>query len=101
MSKLKITKGNWSFSPQKGTKGYCVQAQIWTTEKEEYVANIKSTENEEEATANAKLIAAAPELLEALIQLKNWVIALDDWAGGTSLDPPAELAIETIKKATE
>lgn len=55
----------------------------------------------EEFEDNAKLIAAAPELLEALIQLKNWTCALKDWSGGTSLDPPIEMAIEAIKKATE
>lgn len=52
----------------------------------------------EECRANAKLIAAAPDLLEALLVLKKWVGKLEDWRGE---DPPYELVDIAIKKATE
>lgn len=51
-----------------------------------------------EVEANAKLIAAAPDLLEALISLKKWVGKLEDWRG---VDPPCELVDTAIGKATE
>ncbi len=47
--------------------------------------------------ANASLIAAAPELYEALIALRNWVGKLDDWRG---IDPPCEIVDKAIEKAT-
>ncbi len=48
--------------------------------------------------ADAKLIAAAPDLLEALKELKKWACRLEDWKG---IDPPVEQALNAIKKATE
>lgn len=51
------------------------------------------------AQANYKLMAAAPELLEALIELKRWVGQVTDWAGVG--DPPTEIVDAAIKKATE
>ena len=54
-----------------------------------------------EAEANAKLIAAAPEMLESLEKLTKWAGSLTDWAGGTTIDPPIEEAMFVIKKATE
>lgn len=59
MKEFKGTKGEFSFSPQKGTKGHCLQAQIWSSVQETSVVNIKSTETEEEANSNAKLITDA------------------------------------------
>jgi hypothetical protein len=74
-TEFKGTKGKWSFSSQRGTKNHCLQAQIWSDTKEEYVANINSTDEEFEANANAKLIALSPELLSnfisAIILLKQ------------------------------
>ena len=53
MKEFKGTKGKFSFTSQKGIKGNCIQAQIWSSEKEEYVAVIDATINEEEANAYA------------------------------------------------
>ena len=50
-----------------------------------------------DAEATAKLIAAAPELLNALIELKRWVGKLSDWEG---TDPPVEIVDAVILKAT-
>ncbi len=55
----------------------------------------------EQAEANAKLAAAAPDLLEALKKLREWTAALTDWAGGTTLDPDLEKVDAVIKIATE
>jgi len=52
----------------------------------------------EEAESNAKLIAAAPLLLKELIELRKWVVNLEDWKG---IDPPIELESKAIKKATK
>lgn len=46
----------------------------------------------------AKLMAAAPDLLEALKELHKWVCSLEDWKG---IDPPVEKSLTAIKKATE
>lgn len=54
---------------------------------------------DEEAEANAKLIAAAPELLEALIKLLS-----SEYPNYKTIDDskhPANLALIAIKKATE
>jgi len=58
------TPGPWSFSPQKGTRGHCYMAQVWGPDGNN-LATIESTQDAEEATANARLISAAPDLLEA------------------------------------
>lgn len=54
--------------------------------------------NNPEAQLNARLIAAAPDLFEALIQLKSWVSKIQDWSGVG--DPPCEIVDQAIKKAT-
>lgn len=68
MNEFKGTKGKWGYSPQKGNKTRGFQAQVWREDKFS-LALIEPTENQEEATANARLIAHAPEMLEMLEQL--------------------------------
>lgn len=65
--KTKHTKGEWDYSPMKGQVMHCTCAQVWDSEGKN-LAVIDSRYGEEEATANAKLIAAAPELLEACMK---------------------------------
>ncbi len=50
-----------TFSPQKGTPGHCMVAQVWKDGKN--LAEIVPTEDESEATQYARLFAAAPDLL--------------------------------------
>lgn len=52
----------------------------------------------EEARANARLIAAAPEMLEALQDAMRWFSKLDDWSGVG--DPDIAKYEAAIAKAT-
>lgn len=63
----KFAEGIWGYSPQKGTKGSCSQAQVWVDGLN--MAVVESTDNEDEATANALLMSKAPELLDILKRL--------------------------------
>lgn len=65
MADAKHTPGPWSFSPQKGKPGHCHMAQVWNSGGWA-LAQIEPTPDEAVATADAALIAAAPDLLEAL-----------------------------------
>ena len=69
--KYKGIKGNYHYSPQKGTRGHCFAAQVWSDVEERYVATINSTEDEETANKTAQLFAAAPEMLIALQNIEN------------------------------
>lgn len=60
----KHTKGEWEHTSMKGTEGHCFCAQVFDGEGNS-LCHIDSRYGEKEATANAKLIAASPELLEA------------------------------------
>jgi hypothetical protein len=55
----------WSHSPQAGRPEHCYQAQVFD-EHGDSLACIEPTEDPDVASATAKLIAAAPDLLEAL-----------------------------------
>ena len=77
---MKHTKGEWKATPQRGIIGHCTVAQIWTNKKERSIANITSCDTEDEANANAKLIAAAPELLESCNKAIEIIkLQINDW----------------------
>ena len=103
MKEFKGTKGKLSFSPQKGIKGHCIQAQIWSSKKEEYVAFMSATVDEEEANANAKLFASSKELLYSLQKiLANFKSCIN--GGATeSITDKIDIAVAEliIKKLTE
>ena len=63
--KFKGTQGEWVATGQSGTPGHCFVAQVFGNAGP--VANIESTEDPAIATANARLIAAAPDLLSACL----------------------------------
>ena len=51
--------------------GHCYVAQVWDADGSS-LAQVEPTEDPAIATANARLIAAAPELLQALIYAVNF-----------------------------
>jgi len=51
--------------------------------------------------ANAKLIAAAPELLEALMEVKEFLGHIQPKVGEAAFDEIWDITEEAIKKATE
>lgn len=66
--KTKHTPGPWQPSKQHGKPGHCTAAQVFTGHgKELSIATMEPTTDSVEASANAILMAAAPELLEAAI----------------------------------
>jgi len=58
------TPGPWDYSPQDGEAGHCICAQVWG-EDGEAVATMNSNRGQAEASANAQLVAATPNLLSA------------------------------------
>lgn len=86
--KKKFTEGEWFVSNYD---------QIVAMPSQCKITNRVSGWNSEEAKANAKLIAAAPELLDALISLVNGCLSESDSDRVKSL----RMAKEAIKKATE
>lgn len=85
----KITQGNWEVSgTTKGLNGLYIKA------NNQNIAQVFSSIPECEK--NAKLIAAAPELLEALTALLDWV----ENPPNESLVWPKVLAKAAIKAAT-
>jgi len=97
---MKHTKGNWKVE-------YIVEvlpASIMSGKKE--ICDLTTTRVKfEEKEANAKLIAAAPDLLEALQEITNMYINLID-SGDCGFWNPREdneviKAVKAIKKATE
>jgi len=58
------TPGPWDYSDQKGSRKHCYLGQVWDSNGES-LAVLDSTTDPAVATANARLIAAAPELLSA------------------------------------
>lgn len=63
-----------------------------------WIAEILSGCMGDETDANARLIAAAPELLNALQDAMRWFGALEDWRGVG--DPNIEMYRAAIKEAT-
>lgn len=66
------TPGNWESSKQNTSLGKVFGAQIFGPDGKS-LACIEFSENEKVATDNAKIMAAAPDLLDAILNIKNSV----------------------------
>jgi len=86
---MKYTPGPWSYSPAVPNRSFT--AQVWDSTGQA-LATMDTVDDE--ATANARLIAAAPELLQAIEMCLN---AADRKRKRIA----AEFARSIIKKATE
>lgn len=90
------TAGEWKAADDYGTEIKSVDGKIVACTMNVMLANKKqrpfAVENSEEVKANARLIAAAPELLEALQYLLS--------ASGEQLTDAFEQAQNVINKAT-
>ena len=94
---FKGTKGEWKYSNQKGHPGHCYLAQIWKPDGKS-LATIESTHKEEEANANAKLIADAPNLLKVLLKVKE--VLEKEWPKEEWIEFDKEIGYsEAIEKA--
>jgi hypothetical protein len=80
----------WTSSKMRGTEGNCIMAQVFDGNGLS-LAVIDSRYGETESTSNAKLISAAPDLLEALEGM------IDIF--GSEIDGDSIMAIRTARKA--
>ena len=62
---MSATPGPWTYEPQDGTPGHCLCAQVFGPDGNSIATVDPSQPDDSEANANAKLMAAAPDLLDA------------------------------------
>lgn len=86
----KHTKGKWYAVDSSGT--------VIAAKGEKYTTICKVLNISEEGDANAKLIAAAPDMLEALIEAKRMYEEVQPCGGWQGV---YEMIESAIKKATE
>jgi len=89
----KHTKGEWYVNPRASLNVKCGEKTIASC------SSSQSGENLEEEQANAKLIAAAPELLEALIKLNDYFFCEKSLEEGEYQDL-INITQNALKKAT-
>lgn len=98
----KHTPGGWQSHPHKEQdnpkRGYIVIQQREVNAKNIATIIPCAGMTTEEVEANAKLIAAAPALLKALINARDFITRCDDWWGP---DPEMDLIVSAIQEATE
>jgi len=110
---MKHTKGNWYVNPLKGKK-YENKFYVLTDgvpcdkcgkggDHRHICVTLESAVGLEQARANAKLIAAAPDLLEAIQPLINACAAMieGEWAKDPDKDEDIINAKAAVKKASE
>jgi len=84
---MSYVKGNWEVN------GFEIQ----TKGKETFIAEVY--QENKDAKANAKLIAAAPDLLEACKKIEDATLAIDNGAPLSLLKPAISDCITAIAKA--
>ncbi len=90
-SRMKHTQGNWMASK------YSYDWGVYSNKNQgRDIALVREYGSLEEGEANAKLIAAAPDLLEALIELSDYVIRSTDAIPGQLVK--AQFAINKATK---
>ncbi len=103
MSEAKHTPGLW-FTHRTGFSTVYIEARIGGGMLQEVAACGPTAEGSEQQEANARLIAAAPELLEALIEAEKKLVELERMVGGGDGEVYVEGAIlnarAAISKAT-
>ena len=67
-----VAKSPWTHSTQVGVPAHCFCAQVWDADGVS-VATIEPTTDPADATATARLFAAAPDLLEALREARLFI----------------------------
>ncbi len=106
------TPSPWTYSPQSGTPGHCTLAQVWRPDGKS-LTDLEPTADEAEATANARLIASAPDMLQALLAAQQCIrdmveayrndcarFVLDE-AVKSLRDDAGKLVDAALKKATD
>ena len=92
------TKGEWEFGRKKGSYQY-ISAGNWT-DLARVVVKLRGADfDNPEGAANAKLIAAAPELLEALQESTSWLEKLKEIVSNTEYERILEYGIDKNKNA--
>lgn len=96
---MKHTQGNWKAFTQESALARNICKQIGTEEKIIGVVFMRPDKSDiEEAEANAKLIAAAPEMLEALREMVRMYEEVQPRGGWQGV---YEESVYAIKKATK
>lgn len=102
---MKHTTGPWKvheWETTVGTDFYHIRSEQRHTDLIATIHRWQRHINKKEALANAKLIAAAPDMFEVLISANNYFIDLQNKCVLTNSDERAwKLISKAIKKATE
>jgi hypothetical protein len=85
----KHTKGPWRYT----NNGFIISIDALVVAEVSHDVRLSM----DAANANYKLMAASPDMIEALEETKKWFSKLQDWSGVG--DPPIELIEQAIKKA--
>lgn len=111
MEKLQITKGEYTFSPQKGKPGKCFTAQIWDVEGKN-LAILEATYNEAEINSFAEIMTDSlnvyseteklpSELLRQNREMREALIKIKDEAKVLELPSIFFTANECLTSCTE